>query len=199
MNARKSIKFTIILQYQPIYGVFYQIMTNLISLWSGKRSNSRKFMEWKFVSAVRRQFYIENMRKNFQFSLILISVTLIGLQIYLTLFFSKHKVNISSQWQNNHIIWFIWTMWYGLIGMLHIICNILKILGVLKPKVHPKDTLSSWIEDVCLAAYLLTPHLIRHMCRLTKYLTPCKSHVIKENIISRDFTPPISMEARLWF
>jgi len=48
-------------------------------------------MEWKFVSAVRRQFYIENMRKNFQLSLILISVTLIGLQIYLTLFFSKHK------------------------------------------------------------------------------------------------------------
>ena len=52
-------------------------------------------MEWKFVSAVRRQFYIENMRKNFQFSLILISVTLIGLQIYLTLFFSKHKVSSS--------------------------------------------------------------------------------------------------------
>ena len=81
--------------------------------------------------------------------------------------------------------------------MLHIICTILKILGVLKPKVYPKDTLSSWIEDVCLAAYLLTPHLIRHICRLTKYLTPCKSHIIKEYIISRDFTLPISMEARL--
>ena len=81
--------------------------------------------------------------------------------------------------------------------MLHIICTILKILGVLKPKVYPKDTLSSWIEDECLAAYLLTPHLIRHICRLTKYLTPCKSHIIKEYIISRDFTLPISMEARL--
>ena len=81
--------------------------------------------------------------------------------------------------------------------MLHIICTILKISGILKTKVHPKDTLSSWIEDVCLAAYLLTPHLIRHMCRLTKYLTPCKSHVIKEYIISRDLAPPISMEARL--
>ena len=75
-------------------------------------------MEWKFVSAVRRQFYIENMRKNFQFSLILISVTLIGLQIYLTLFFSKHKVNIPFQSQDNHTIW---AMPYGISNMLHII------------------------------------------------------------------------------
>ena len=78
--------------------------------------------------------------------------------------------------------------------MLHI-----KDFSVLEPKAHPKHTLSSWIEDACLAAYLLTPHLIRHMCRLTKYLTPCKSHVIKEYIISRDPAPPISMEARSRF
>ena len=46
----------------------------------------------KLCKVIRRQFYIENMRKNFQYSLILISCTLIGLQIYLTLFFSKNKV-----------------------------------------------------------------------------------------------------------
>lgn len=49
--------------------------------------------------------------------------------------------------------------------MLHI-----KDFSVLEPKAHPKHTLSSWIEDVYLVAYLLTPHLIRHMCRLTTYL-----------------------------
>ena len=46
----------------------------------------------------------------------------------------------------------------------------IKAFGVLEPKAHPKLTSSSWIDDVYLAAYLLTPHLIRHMCRLTTYL-----------------------------
>ena len=121
MNARKSINFTIFSHLQPFYGLLYQLMNDLISFWFDKRSNSRKFMEWKFVSAVRRQFYIENMRKNFQFSLILISVTLIGLQIYLTLFFSKHKVNISFNWQKNLTIW---TISYGLCTILKIPCHV---------------------------------------------------------------------------
>lgn len=67
----------------------------------------------KLCKVIRRQFYIENMRKNFQYSLILISCTLIGLQIYLTLFFSKNKTesirsfyadnveNPAAQQQNN--------------------------------------------------------------------------------------------------
>ena len=46
----------------------------------------------------------------------------------------------------------------------------IKKIGVLDPKTHPKHILSSWIEDVFLAAYLLIPHLIRHMCRFTTYL-----------------------------
>lgn len=49
-------------------------------------------MGWKFTSTVRRQLYLENMRKNMQFSLISISCTLVALQIYLTLFYSKNKV-----------------------------------------------------------------------------------------------------------
>lgn len=51
-------------------------------------------MGWKVVSIFRRQLYFENMRKNMQFSLISISCTLVALQIYLTLFYSKNKVTV---------------------------------------------------------------------------------------------------------